>query len=58
VSMLSDIERCKDEIYSPKVSGHTQVCDNEAKVKPQPAQKGEVLAKLGGKVCCQRCVLG
>jgi len=58
VSMLSGIEQCKDNIHSPKVSGHTQVCDNEAKVTPQPVQKGEVLAKLGGQVCCRRCVYG
>jgi hypothetical protein len=51
VSILSGIERCTDEIHSPMVSGHTPVCDNEAKAKPQPAQKGEVLAKLGGEVC-------
>jgi len=37
--MLSGIEWCTDEINSPKVSWHTQVSDNEDKVKPQPAQK-------------------
>jgi len=54
--MLIGIEACKDKVHCPEVSRHAQVCNNEAKVKLQPAQKGEVLVKLGGEVCCQKCV--
>jgi len=42
--------------YMGWTSRHTQVFENEAKVKPQPAEKKGVLAKPDGEVCCQRCV--
>jgi len=35
----------------PNTSGHTQVCENEAKVKPQPAPKKGGLGKT------RRCVV-